>query len=266
MTGTQYMASALHETVRKEILRRVRSGEYTANALLPSATALADEFSVSAITVKRALRDLQVAGVLRAVPGRGTFVQDQKRFIRDLGVSFNSIADAKRLGLNVSVQLCSVSRERISDPAFDMFAAPGLPMLCVRKIIMIDQTALMHDTSFLPFQVDDDLIEQFSTRFVMEALSERGIRFTGTRLLIDAAPASREAQAVFDIPNGYPTLRRLYRLETIDPDIYVLGVAEAPFDRLACTIELKGPGRDTADKALQREPTSHRLHEQKVLP
>jgi hypothetical protein len=33
-------------------------------------------------------------------------------------------------------------------------------------------------------------------------------------------------------------LRRLYRLSTTDKAFSVFGLAESPFDRLACTVEL----------------------------
>src|SRR5262249_14297927 len=91
-------AHALHDTVREEILRRVNANEYEVGVPLPSAAALAAEFDVSPITVKRALRDLQPAGILRAVPGLGTFVRERQKFVRDLDFSLSSLSDARRLG------------------------------------------------------------------------------------------------------------------------------------------------------------------------
>ncbi|MGY5795601.1 GntR family transcriptional regulator, partial len=64
----------LHETVREEILARIRSGVYKPEESIPSAAMLTEEFSVSPITVKRALRDLHSAGALISVAGKGTYV------------------------------------------------------------------------------------------------------------------------------------------------------------------------------------------------
>jgi DNA-binding GntR family transcriptional regulator len=235
------MSNLLHETVRQEILRRVGAGEYASGQPLPSAAMLAIEFSVSAITVKRALRDLQTAGTLRSVPGLGTFVRERRRFIRNLDFSFNSLQDARRLGLEPSIRLLSASREKIIDPGLSFFDPPAGLMLCVRKVISVDGAPVMHDTTYVPLPLDDEVVDAFAHKLVMEALRDHGVHFTGTRLLIDAAPASKEAQAIFDIPNGYPTFRRLYRLATQDPGFTVLGIAESPFDRLACTVELEAP-------------------------
>ncbi|MBZ9772283.1 GntR family transcriptional regulator [Mesorhizobium sp. CO1-1-8] len=231
-------ASVLHQNVRQEIMRRVNAGEYAAGQVLPSAAVLAEEFGVSSITVKRALRDLQPAGVLRSVPGLGTFVREQRRFIRDLDYSLTSHADALRLGLNPSISLQSLTNEKIVDPAFDVLEAPAGLMLCVRKVISADGMPVMYDTTYLPRSIDEAIIDEFADKFVGDALREHGTEFTATKLLIDAAPASEHAQQTFSIPNGYPVLRRLYRLNTTDKAFSVFGVTESPFDRLACTVEL----------------------------
>jgi DNA-binding GntR family transcriptional regulator len=237
-------ANALHDTVRQEIVRRVNANVYEVGVPLPSAAALAAEFEVSTITVKRALRDLQPAGILRAVPGLGTFVRERQKFIRDLDFSLTSLGDAKRLGLTTALRLVSVTREPIRDTAFAPLEPPGNVMLCVRKIISVDGTPIMYDTSYLPLALSDDVVDEFGEKFVTDALRDHGTRFTKTKLLIDAAPASEEARQTFDVPNGYPTLRRLYKLSTADPSFSLFGMAESPFDRLACTVELAVPGEE----------------------
>jgi DNA-binding GntR family transcriptional regulator len=242
-TGT-----ALHENVRQEIMRRVSAGEYAVGEALPSAAALAEEFGVSAITIKRALRDLQTAGILRAVPGLGTFVRERRRFIRDLDFSLTSHEDALRLGLKPSIRLVSLTREKIADSAFDVLEPPEGLMLCVRKVISADGTPIMYDTSYLPRSLNDEVVEEFGEKFISDALRDHGTKFIKTKLLIDAAPASEEAQQTFSIPNGYPTLRRLYRLSTTDKSFSVFGVTESPFDRLACVVELDAGHKGSKQK------------------
>lgn len=252
------IATALHETVRQEIVRRVNSGMYDVGSALPSVAALADEFGVSAITIKRALRDLQPAGILRSVPGLGTFVRERRRFIRDLDYSLTSHDDALRLGLMPSIRLISLTRERINDPAFDVLEPPDNLMLCVRKVIYADDTPIMYDTSYLPHSLNDEVVDEFGEKFIGDALRDRGTQFTKTKLLIDAAPASEQAQQTFAIANGYPTLRRLYRLSTTDASLSVFGITESPFDRLACTVELDAEARGRRKKKDRRSAERQR--------
>jgi GntR family histidine utilization transcriptional repressor len=64
----------LYEIIKTEIDRRVATGVWPVNSPVPSETVLATEFGASRLTVRRALRELQTAGVLNRVQGRGTFV------------------------------------------------------------------------------------------------------------------------------------------------------------------------------------------------
>lgn len=230
--------NALHETVREEIARRVQSGEYDPEVPLPSAAALAEEFDVSVITTKRAIRDLQSAGILRSVPGLGTFVREQRRFIRDLDLSLTSMDDARRLGFTPSIQLISITREKMKDLSFDVFSIPTDPLLCVRKLVLADDVPIMFDTAFITTPLSDSVVDEFGSKFIYQALVDSGSQVTVTRLMIDAAPASAAVQEHFAVPNGYPTLRRIYEFRTSDPSLKVFGCAESPFDRLACTIDL----------------------------
>ena len=58
------------------ILRgRIADGTYPPGARIPSLLALQGEFGLSSMTVRRAVRELAGEGLLRVVPGRGTFVR-----------------------------------------------------------------------------------------------------------------------------------------------------------------------------------------------
>ncbi|NIA67865.1 GntR family transcriptional regulator [Pelagibius litoralis] len=230
--------NALHEAVREEIARRVQSGEFDPEVPLPSAASLAEEFNVSLITTKRALRDLQSAGILRSVPGLGTFVREQRRFIRNLDLSLTSMDDARRLGFTPSIQLISITREKMKDLSFDVLSIPSEPMLCVRKLVLADDIPIMFDTAFITKPLSDSVVDEFGTKFIYQALADNDSPVTATRLMIDAAPASPEVQQHFAVPNGYPALRRAYEFKTSDPSLKVFGCAESPFDRLACTFDL----------------------------
>ena len=59
------------------ILReRIRSGQYAPGRKIPPLIELQAEFSLSGMTVRRAVRMLADEGAVRTVPGRGTFVTE----------------------------------------------------------------------------------------------------------------------------------------------------------------------------------------------
>ncbi|PTB24573.1 GntR family transcriptional regulator [Paraburkholderia caribensis] len=222
-------SQSLHESVREELRRRITAGAYSVDLPIPSTAMLSEEFGVSSITVKRALRDLQAAGALVAVPGKGTYVKRQQRLLRQLDVMQPSLDDT-------SIRGVSITREKITDPTMNALAPPDHVMLCIRKTIWTDDAPVMYDLTYLSPEIDNEIVDEFGTKFVVDALKMHSIHVQKTRIVIDAAPASGTVEEIFDVPNGYPMLRRLYRMETSDPGITVYGVLQAPFDRLACTV------------------------------
>ena len=78
-----------YRAVYNALLRAIRRGEYTAGSRLPTESELLAEFNVSRITVIRALRDLEAAGIVRRRRGSGTYVQGpQPTASASIGVIF----------------------------------------------------------------------------------------------------------------------------------------------------------------------------------
>lgn len=71
MTASRYL------TIKRSILRGIRSGRWGPGDLLPSENQLAARHKVSRMTARRALTELTRDGVLRRSQGAGTYVADQ---------------------------------------------------------------------------------------------------------------------------------------------------------------------------------------------
>ncbi|MEM5461941.1 GntR family transcriptional regulator [Paraburkholderia phytofirmans] len=228
--------SPLHEVVRAEISRRIAGRIYKPGDAIMSTAQLGKEFGVSSITVKRALRDLQSAGVLTSIPGKGTFVNDRRRFIREVDVCLSSLGNARLLGFDAKIELMSITKEKIANPALSVFNPPNKVFLCVRKVIHADGVPIMCDSSYLPTDIADEIVGEIGERFIIDALRRHKVQVKDMSLIIDAAPTSPEVQQVFSVPTGYPTLRRLYEVKTKNPAMSVIGIVESPFDRLSCSV------------------------------
>lgn len=63
-----------YEQVADHIQAAVRDGRYRIGARLPSQDELAIEFGVARMTIRRAIPLLIARGVVRVLPGRGTFI------------------------------------------------------------------------------------------------------------------------------------------------------------------------------------------------
>src|SRR5215813_14915895 len=68
----------LYHQLKTLLLERIRKGEMKPNDRLPAEDELAATHGVSKATVRQALNDLAIAGVLRREQGRGTLVAEPK--------------------------------------------------------------------------------------------------------------------------------------------------------------------------------------------
>ena len=64
--------------IKKHILANIESGQWRENDLVPSENKLAEDFSVSRMTARRALEELSQQGILIRTKGSGTYVASLK--------------------------------------------------------------------------------------------------------------------------------------------------------------------------------------------
>jgi len=88
-------AKPRYQQIKDYILDGIHSGRYAEHSQIPTEHALAAQFSVSRMTVNKAIRDLVQAGMLIRTAGQGTYVTDLKAEspLQDI----NNIADEIRL-------------------------------------------------------------------------------------------------------------------------------------------------------------------------
>ncbi|OGV64199.1 MAG: hypothetical protein A3K19_31525 [Lentisphaerae bacterium RIFOXYB12_FULL_65_16] len=75
MAKSRTSAAPLYLRVKQGLLDRVRSGKYAAGQQIPTTAELCRQFSVSSITVRRAVQELTAEGVLSGRAGKGLFVR-----------------------------------------------------------------------------------------------------------------------------------------------------------------------------------------------
>ncbi|MDR1296500.1 MAG: histidine utilization repressor [Deltaproteobacteria bacterium] len=89
--GENAPPTPLYSQIKRRIQAKVNLGEWKPNSKIPSESDLCDKFSVSRMTVNRALRELVEQGVLMRLPGVGTFVAESK--MESTLMSVRNIAD-----------------------------------------------------------------------------------------------------------------------------------------------------------------------------
>jgi GntR family transcriptional regulator len=206
------MTKPLYDKLKTAIRERIGSGQYTPGSLIPSTSALAKEFDVSVITVRRAIQDLAVEGKLVGLPGKGTYVTGRPRVVRSLGqnfmVSFGE--EMRRAGMSPSIEELSLSLVEPTEAtkASLQTRAGGLVYLH-EKIILADEVPVCYDRTYFPERFGRTIIADLKNKFSLEILVDRKIQIDYFKCQMQSGAATpAEAQAL-RISAGSPVLKML---------------------------------------------------------
>ena len=83
----------LYERLYRHVFDEVAAGRLQPGERVPSEKALAEQFGVSRITSQRALRNLDRAGLVLRVRGKGSFVADPLPDLTDPEADFSSMLE-----------------------------------------------------------------------------------------------------------------------------------------------------------------------------
>ena len=92
-------AMPLYRRIYDELKGAILAGEYARGEALPTESKLSETFDVSLITVRRAIQELELDGLVQRRHGIGTFVQDVSREVVVRMSSFTSDVATGRLRL-----------------------------------------------------------------------------------------------------------------------------------------------------------------------
>lgn len=146
----------LSDVLRKSIL----DGTWTPGDALPSETEIANTYSVSAGTVKRALDDLTRSNILKRVQGRGTFVnvlsEEQSFFyywrIKVRGHDdFNAARDLKTKNLSVDYRPAKTDFEK------QLVGDDGTVFYHMHRVRSFLDTPLVYEHILLPYALVDGI-------------------------------------------------------------------------------------------------------------
>ena len=97
----------IYEQIFEQVRRQIFSGELKEGTALPSIRSLARDLRISVITTKRAYEELESAGYIYTLPGKGSFVAARneqllrEEWLRELEGHLLSVKElARRCGLS----------------------------------------------------------------------------------------------------------------------------------------------------------------------
>lgn len=199
----------LYQTVTDELRARIANRTYPPGMRLPSVEELAIAFGVSSITIRRAIRDLSLEGLISGRQGLGNFIEDKQRIVRSIGPNrLSPIEDDMRAaGVEASLRDLGMS---VASPADEPFlcclpaASPDLYRL--ERLLLADQEPVGFDTIWLPRPLADKLKGHLQGEFIISSLERYGVSVDHIRYQIEATTASEAHAPILDVVTGSPLL------------------------------------------------------------
>ncbi|VCU69293.1 HTH-type transcriptional regulator FrlR [Pigmentiphaga humi] len=242
----QRSAGSQYKLLAQTLIRRIRDGIYPAGGLLPTEHELGKQFNVSRITVRGALRELEMQGLVSRRPGIGTRVESTQPTGDFVHVG-NTVDDILRFTRGFTFHTLAIKEVDGNEPS-----ARALRLPPAQRFIRV--TGLRRAEGAPPVVYSEhhvpplyaealDAMDGYRAS-VAELLAERrGDRVCEIRQEIDAVRLTRAQAALLETAPSTPTLRTRTWYYGNKKDLIVASVTLFP------------EGRHLFTTVMRREPT-----------
>ncbi len=184
---------------------QIAAGLYRAGDQLPTERQLREQYGVSPMTVRRAVRMLLDRGLVTTRQGKGTFVRSP-----DIGEAIFRLQEMTDVWMDddsVSVLLLEARIKSADEQVAALLGLqPGDPIVFMRRVIQRKGQALIYQLEHVVYDEHRPLVEAELQVTSLEGLlhSPQVEGVLGGRLTIEAVSLDREAAALLNVPEGSP--------------------------------------------------------------
>jgi GntR family transcriptional regulator len=193
----------LYIQIDEELRGQIESGDLGPMAQVPSETELAERFSVSRMTARKALDRLVGDGMLFRQPGKGTFVAPTKLYHgASQGLSFSAAMRAQGLACETRVLEAEVVRAP-SNVARALSLPAGAQAIFLRRLRLVDREPAAIHLSYLPGRLSA-LLEADLSGSLSDLMSSIGARVERSEDSVEAVLATGEEAQLLAVAEGSP--------------------------------------------------------------
>ena len=225
-----------------EKLRQQIGNDYLPGEQLPSERQLMSQFSVSRITVRRAIANLVDQGLVVRKHGKGVFVKEQHKVTRSLANPFLFFdEDMARQEATSSIHSLSFEVVEASAKVCQKLhlAAPDQRVYCQKKIIYTDQIPVSVDITYIRFDLGKAFAQELQSSLIYPVLDSNGIPVEQVDTILECTHATYELSEYLGIVLGAPLLVNRYVAYTTGSKPLICGETISRADRLCYSVVLK---------------------------
>lgn len=200
-----------YEEIANILRERIKNKTYPADSLLPNQTDLVEEFSVSRMTIKKAVNILTMEGLVYSQRGAGTRILDHSFWDKDTspaneyqGLSVQMEAANRKLSSQVILFEVEFPSKEVQERLLIKAEQPVYKIIRLR--ILEDKPYVLEHT-FMPVDLAPGLTKDILLQSIYEYLKrELGIQFAGAFRTIQAAKSDAYDQEYLNCGVNDPVL------------------------------------------------------------
>jgi GntR family transcriptional regulator len=199
----------LYQQLMEEIKRAIETERFQVGEKIPTEPELSEMYSVSRITVRRAVNELCEKGYLVKKQGKGTYVarpKVQRKIKVKNTMSFSDVC--RENGMIHSVRVLSSQHVAARQDEWTFLGLePGAPLLYMQRIHYADGVPIQVENCFYPLEryrfLEDENLNEGS---LFHRLRDKyGINVCGCAdTIVEIVRATPEYAALLDVPIGEP--------------------------------------------------------------
>ena len=193
-----------HHRIYLVLQQAIAEGEYREENPMPGEMALAKQFGVSRITIRKALERLSLEGRVERHQGRGTFARRRKMASPVMASLSGNIENLIAMGLETQVRLLELEYLSAPDEICDIMAAP--PETVMQRAVRIrslDGKPFSHLTSWIPEKIGRTFSgTELETTPLLQLIERAGPPIEIARQTITACLAPPEVARLLEIEPG----------------------------------------------------------------
>lgn len=216
--------------LKKDLIAKINEEAFSPNQQIPTEKELGERYTVSRITVRKAIDELVNEGYLYRIQGKGTYVKSEERN-RDLFSITSCTEDIERMGMTPSRELVRqevVAADRKRQNLLRL--EEGADVLLIARVYFADEEPINYTISYINHHLFPGL-ERISFRdaSLYDAIEHKhDTRIVCATRTLEAVTVDEEVAEKLHMKKGDPVL--LFRATTfcrIDGE-------EIPFETLKC--------------------------------
>src|SRR5690606_35886320 len=196
--------------ISREIIAKIQRGELEPGSLVPSENEIIDQYRVSNTTARKALHELEKAGWVQRMRGKGTFVSRRSTVERSVSRIFGFTKNMIEAGRKPSTRLMGFHlryrdhTQTINGKEYTLRA----PLCEIERLRLADGIPMMKETRYISLQLFPEIHRKNLESSLYDIFEkDYGIRLTEINQMLSAVILDGELLQIFEVGTDVPAFR-----------------------------------------------------------